>query len=323
MLILLKNQVRVRNVIIMFNYAKYFLIFVGLIFFVSNANAESLKPVVTSSVLRVAPNSPDKVIHTISWSSFSIPDEEANRVVYCPAVMSNSCSWGFVYRQTYIPTGRTATWGFRGGYNGMGINSLYIVGYRDGQTLGDAYKNFIATFGASGTAAMIRDHNDRLGKDYRYAGCFALLNQPNNTLFDPPANLECLDTPINPIAMSCQFTGPTGGDTVNLDHGIVSTGRLNGNQASAKIGVKCTENASVSFSFTETTLQLGTNLSSTLSLKRNGMDIPISDSPGSNNSQRIDKNVLTYIDVISTLSAAGTIAPDRYTGSSTLVLTLN
>ncbi|MGK4233781.1 MrpH family fimbial adhesin [Providencia hangzhouensis] len=323
MLILLKNQVKVRNVIIMFNYAKYFLIFVGLIFFVSNANSENLKPVVTSSVLRVAPHSPDQVIHTISWSSFSVSDEDANRVVYCPAIIGSLCGWGFVYRQTNITTGVTATWGFRGGYNGLGINSLYTINIKNGQTMGDAYKAFIAKFGASGTAAMIRNHNNRLGENYRYAGCFALLNSSDNTLFDPPNNLECLDTPIDPIPMSCQFTGPTGGDTVNLDHGIVSTGRLNGNQASAKIGVKCTENASVSFSFTETTLQLGTNLSSTLSLKRNGMDIPISDSPGSNNSQKIDKNILTYIDVISTLSAAGTIAPDRYTGSSTLVVTLN
>ncbi|MGM0939323.1 MAG: hypothetical protein ACQEWL_22315, partial [Pseudomonadota bacterium] len=110
-------------------------------------------------------------------------------------------------------------------------------------------------------------------KVWSHSLCFAATNGSLTPIY---GSLDCLPTPIDPTPMSCQITGPTGSDTVNLDHGIVSTGRLNGNQASAKIGIKCTEDASVSFDFIDTTLQLGTNLSSTLSLKRNGMDIPIS-----------------------------------------------
>lgn len=136
----------------------------------------------------------------------------------------------------------------------MSTFSNRTIALAAGDTWEEAIHKYIANFGASGTYT----HNNVLASAYKYEVCF-LASTCSGCGNGSPSNIaypgSCISVPTAPTTNSCDINS-----SIQIEHGVLAVGDVNGHSASTTAMVTCQSNANIKIRVYDSHVSLGNNI---------------------------------------------------------------
>ncbi len=264
------------------------------------SNPVRLQPII-SNIEDVGTAARPKI--NLSWLSLpSTPEDDNIRLCRGSTI---GCYYGlmFIFQDSYGAPEKTAC--LRHGEGGacLVINDKMVP---EPKTL-SAYKNtWVRSYGSSGQANG--DYWTR--RPYKWRICFGYQTSINHS---PVEYSSCQIVPETPVSCS------TSSDTIDLQHGTLSSTELNSLNSQKSITksltISCSREVSVRFDLLQSEINLTDGLTSNLTMKYNDRDV-------NSGGVRVISNGNGNFSITSTLSAVGNITPNTYSGSTILIMNL-
>ncbi|MFC0228824.1 MrpH family fimbial adhesin [Serratia aquatilis] len=234
-----------------------------------------------------------------------------------PPTYSLNYSWGTNYsinnNSTVNYYGTSYSYGLRMRYTLPGSPNIWLLQGQNtiryvpvvyGDTWNSLNDKFISTYGANGSVSVINSASGKIPD--KFGICIGIWNNSNSTLQDSPPGVDACPEPTTtpPVVTSCDASA-----SASINHGGLSPEQVSGNVASTSIVVTCTRPATALITSSVSSLYLGNNIYSTISI----------DGKQAGNSISLPQGASNHI-ISSRLSTTAALA-GSFGGS--LVLTLN
>jgi hypothetical protein len=189
-----------------------------------------------------------------------------------------------------------------------------------GSTVGELERNVVKQVGLpfnTTESFHVRDGHEN-PTDYCATLVYIIGSEQNGNYRQLDDSSLCADLP--PKNVTCKITP----DTINIGHGALSSGEVDGHKASETVQISCTEEAAVTFNFAETSIPLiagegskrGLQASNiTSSLQINGIDIKSAEYKFNG----LIDSVGLPLSISSILHSSGISEPGSYSGSEVFI----
>nr|WP_314264857.1 hypothetical protein [uncultured Moellerella sp.] len=282
-------------------YKKILLFMLLSISNIAVSNAGWLQPIL-SNIEDVGTAARPKI--NLSWLSLPSTPEDDN-ILLCRGGGVGRCYYGlmYIYQDSYEAPERTAC--LRHGEGGACMLVHNSSGW-GGKTLKAFKDDWVRSYGSSGQ--VNGDYWTR--RPYKWRICFGYQDVIN---LSPVEYSSCQIVPEAPVSCS------TSSDTIDLQHGTLSSTELNSLNSQKSITksltISCSRQVSVRFDLLQSEINLTDGLTSNLTMKYNDRDV-------NSGGVRVISNGNGNFSITSTLSAVGNITPNTYSGSTILIMNL-